>query len=82
MQLAEHVVATGERLVLLGGELTADRNETFLLAHTALNALLLNDALLSHTGPHELRGALFVAAEALGIGPPGRRLRAETTHDH
>lgn len=67
MQLAEHVVPIGERLVVFAREFTDDANETYLIAHKALRTLLRNDAPLSGAEAADLRNAVALAAEALGI---------------
>jgi hypothetical protein len=69
MQSAEQLVPIGERLVILARELTDDTNETYLLAHKALRALLRTDRSLGDAELGDLRGALLIAAEALGIAP-------------
>lgn len=73
MQLAEHVVPIGERLVVLAREFTDDPNEAYLLAHKALRTLLRNDAVLSNAEPADLREAMALAAKALGIDARGKR---------
>lgn len=73
MQLTEHVVPIGDRLVVLAREFTDDTNETYLIAHKALRTLLRNDALLSQSNSDDLRDAVSLAAEALGIVTPGKR---------
>jgi hypothetical protein len=69
MQSAEQVVPIGERLVLLARELTDDTNETYLLAHKALRALLHAGRSLDDAGLGDLRSTLLLAAQALGIAP-------------
>lgn len=67
MQLTEHVVPIGERLVVLAREFTDDANETYLIAHKALRTLLRNDEPSSNAEPADLHEAVALAAEALGI---------------
>lgn len=70
MHSAQQVVPIGERLVILAREFTDDTNETYLLAHKALRALLRADGQsLGGAGPDDLRLALLLAAKALGIAP-------------
>jgi hypothetical protein len=68
MHSAEQVVPIGERLVILARELTDDTNQTYLLAHKALRALLRTERSLGDAELGDLRRALSTAAEALGIG--------------
>lgn len=72
MHSAEQVVPTGERLVIFARELTDDTNETYLLAHKALRALLRRDRSLADVELDELRRALVTAAEALGVAQAAR----------
>jgi hypothetical protein len=67
MPLAKHIVPIGDRLVKLSGEFTDDRNEAYLIAHKALRRLLRNHVQLSDAQPADLREAVALAAEALGI---------------
>lgn len=67
MQLTEHVVPIGDRLVVLAREFTGDTNETYLIAHKALRTLLRKHASLSDADPDDLRDAVTLAAKALGI---------------
>jgi hypothetical protein len=73
MQLAKHVVPIGDRLVVLSREFTDDANETYLIAHKALRTLLRDDAPLSDAEPADLREAVALAAEALGIDAREKR---------
>jgi hypothetical protein len=69
MHSAEQVVPIGERLVILARELTDDTNETYLLAHKALRALLRADQAIGDPELGDLRRALIIAAVAIGITP-------------
>ncbi len=72
MLLAQQVVPIGERLVALGRDFTDDTNETYLIAHKALRTLLRNNALLSEVKLADLREAVSIAAQALGINKHSR----------
>jgi hypothetical protein len=72
MLLAQQVVPIGERLVALGRDFTDDTNETYLIAHKALRTLLRNNALLSEVELADLREAVSIAAQALGINKHSR----------
>ena len=76
MHSAEQVVPIGERLVILARELTDDTNETYLLAHKALRALLREGRSPSDAELDDLRSALLSAAEALAIVPGDASARA------
>ena len=69
MHSAKQMIPIGERLVILARELTDDTNETYLLAHKALRALLRTGRSLGDAELGDLRSALLSAAEALGIAP-------------
>jgi hypothetical protein len=73
MKVAEHVVPIGDRLVVLAREFTDDINETYLIAHKALRTLLRGEAPLSQARSNDLREAVSLAAEALGIVAPDKR---------
>lgn len=78
MPLAKHIVPIGVRLVELSGELTDDANEAYLIAHKALRRLLRDHAQLSDLQPADLREAVTLAAEALGVNARDRTLAPDS----